>query len=587
MPGFDRDSLVGDVLDVPEGRSVLQRHLAGLVNSPLAGQLRFVTVDRLLGLPMVRCDADALLADLAGVDGAAAAPKEPEPRIVPRSDYEDDSVARGSATASYPGSVARYGRFELVLAGPSHGNPFTDVELSATFAQGDAAVTCGGFYDGDGRHVVRFLPLAEGEWRFVTTSTARSLDGIEGTVVVGAAAGHGPVRVDGRPGASYHFAHADGTRHVPLGTTCYAWTHQPEHLQRATLATLAAAPFTKLRLCVFPKSYLFNTNDPDRYPYERAADGSFDHTRFDPDYWRHLEGRIDDLAALGIEADLILFHAYDRWGFSAMSAAADDRYVAYAVRRLQAFPNVWWALANEYDLVWSKTTDDWERIAGVVGANDPVGHLTSIHNCFGHYDHTRPWVTHASVQRVDVYRTAENVTEWRREWGKPVVVDECAYEGNIDQGWGNITGEEMTRRFWEGAVRGGYVGHGETYLNDREELWWSKGGELVGSSPARIAFLQRVTEESPTGYLEPRPGEWDVPWCDSGSGADDYLICYFGFNQPSFRDVHLPEGRRYDVDILDTWNMTVERLPQRVENAVRVPLPARPFMAVRFVVAER
>ena len=37
-------------------------------------------------------------------------------------------------------------------------------------------------------------------------------------------------------------------------------------------------------------------------------------------------------------------------------------------------------------------------------------------------------------------------------------------EGNIPQGWGNITGEEMVRRFWEGTVQGGYVGHGDTFL---------------------------------------------------------------------------------------------------------------------------
>ena len=121
-------------------------------------------------------------------------------------------------------------------------------------------------------------------------------------------------------------------------------------------------------------------------------------------------------------------------------------------------------MANEYDLLWSKDEADWERLAAIVGEEDPFGHLNSIHNCRPFYDYSKPWITHVSVQRVDVYRTAENTDEWRERWGKPVVIDECAYEGDIDQGWGNITGEEMTRRFWEGAVRGGYVGHGETYL---------------------------------------------------------------------------------------------------------------------------
>ncbi len=320
---------------------------------------------------------------------------------------------------------------------------------------------------------------------------------------------------------TFHFAYADGTRYLPVGTTAYAWTHQPEPLQEQTLDTLAMSPFTKLRMCVFPKSYLYNTNDPEVYPFVRRDDGSFDTTRFDPAYFALLEQRILQLQQLGIEADLILFHAYDRWGFSELGRAADDRYVRYLVRRLGAYRSVWWSLANEYDLLWSKTVDDWERLAAIIVAEDPAHHLLSIHNCFGFYDYSRPWITHASMQRIDVYRTAENTDAWRTEWGKPVVIDECAYEGDIDQGWGNITGEEMTRRFWEGAVRGGYVGHGETYLNEREELWWSKGGELVGQSPARIRFLADITAESPTGVLDPLPGEWDLPW---GGVADEYLI---------------------------------------------------------------
>jgi hypothetical protein len=39
---------------------------------------------------------------------------------------------------------------------------------------------------------------------------------------------------------------------------------------------------------------------------------------------------------LGIEADLILWHPYDRWGFAEMGAANDDRYLRYAIARLGA-----------------------------------------------------------------------------------------------------------------------------------------------------------------------------------------------------------------------------------------------------------
>lgn len=122
------------------------------------------------------------------------------------------------------------------------------------------------------------------------------------------------------------------------------------------------------------------------------------------------------LEELGIEADLILFHAYDRWGFSTMSPGRDDRYVKYVVARLASHRNLWWSLANEYDLLFRKTTEDWERFAGIVQANDPGSHLLSIHNCADFYDYSRPWVTHSSIQRQDVHKTAEFTGEWRERW---------------------------------------------------------------------------------------------------------------------------------------------------------------------------
>ena len=62
-------------------------------------------------------------------------------------------------------------------------------------------------------------------------------------------------------------------------------------------------------------------------------------------------------------------------------------------------------------------------------------------------------------------------------------------EGDIQHGWGNLTGEEMLRRFWEAACRGGYPGHGETYLNKENILWWSHGGKLHGESHKRFGFF--------------------------------------------------------------------------------------------------
>jgi hypothetical protein len=192
-------------------------------------------------------------------------------------------------------------------------------------------------------------------------------------------------------------------------------------------------------------------------------------------------------------------------------------------------------------------------------------------------------VTHCSIQRVDVYRTAENTTQWREQWHKPIVLDEIGYEGDLDQGWGNLTAPELVRRFWEAAIRGGYGGHGETYYRDDEVIWWSKGGELHGESPARIAFLRRLTDEVPGGAIEPLPSEWDAPW---GGVPERHMIAYFGFNRPGFRTFSLPDEQEWRVDIIDTWGMTIERLEGLYRGTFTIPLPGRPYMAVRLIAVE-
>src|SRR5579884_2318231 len=293
-----------------------------------------------------------------------------------------------------PTRVEQWGIFELQLQGNAEGNPYLDGELTAQFSYKHRTIEVDGFYDGDGVYRVRFMPDTQGTWHYRTRSNQEALNNIEGTFtsVAPAANNHGPVRVAN----TYHFAYADGTPYRQIGTTCYAWAHQGKELEEQTLATLRAAPFNKLRMCVFPKHYVYNENEPEYYPFlcltrgsstwdsaqtlkDKSPEGwSFDFSRFDPAFFQHFERRIADLLALGIEADIILFHPYDRWGFSSMDAETDERYLRYIVARLAAYRNVWWSMANEYDLMASKTMADWDRFFRIVQERDPYQHLRSI-----------------------------------------------------------------------------------------------------------------------------------------------------------------------------------------------------------------
>jgi hypothetical protein len=467
--------------------------------------------------------------------------------------------------------------FELELSGPQNGNPFIDVEFSAEFRYKNRVVVADGFYDGDGTYRVRFMPDTTGEWSYHTRSSAAELDGKTGTFTCTATSpgNHGPVRVHD----TYHFAYADGSPYYQVGTTCYVWNHQGDALETQTLETLKTAPFNKMRMCVFPKDYLWNQNEPPYYPFERAADGGWDFTCFNPAYFRHLEGRVGDLLALGIEADIILFHPYDRWGFATMDAETDDRYLRYVVSRLAVYRNVWWSMANEFDLMQDKTMADWDRFFRVVQESDPYQHLRSVHNCRGFYDHGKPWVTHQSIQHSDLAST----DKWRNQYGKPVVVDECCYEGNVPKGWGNISAQEMVHRFWEGTARGGYVGHGETYLHPEDILWWSKGGVLHGQSPERIAFLRRILEDGPARGLDPVQGICAYREYPAVSKGDDYYLIYFSIKQPGVSTFNLPAGNRYKGEIIDTWDMTLTPLGDDLSGEITVELPSKPHIAVRFL----
>ena len=473
-------------------------------------------------------------------------------------------------------SVERWGVFEVELQGPAEGNPFVEVALGAEFRQGDAVFKVPGFYDGDGIYKVRFMPAQEGEWTYRTHSNAAALNGQSGSFCCTASApnNHGPVRVRHQ----YHFGYEDGTPYFPFGTTCYAWIHQGHALEQQTLKTLETAGFNKLRMCVFPKDYIFNKNEPVHYPFAKKADGSWDFTRYDVAFFRHLEQRVAQLGALGIEADIILFHPYDRWGYAKMAHEQDYAYLRYVVARLAALRNVWWSMANEYDfMLRDKPMEVWDRFFEIVQENDPYGHLRSIHNgrVDKNYDHTKPGVTHVCVQNWDV----KKMRQWRAAYGKPVIDDECEYEGNILRNWGNITARELVHRYWICIAYGGYAGHGETYEHPEDILWWSKGGVLHGESWPRLKFLRQIVEQGPAEGIEPFAGGF--PWDRTAAGQrGNYRLIYFGEHQPRHFGDGLPQEGRYEADVIDTWEMTVETLGT-FEGRASIELPGRPGLALR------
>jgi hypothetical protein len=240
-----------------------------------------------------------------------------------------------------------------------------------------------------------------------------------------------------------------------------------------------------------------------------------------------------------------------------MSKQEDDRYLRYCIARFSAFCNVWWSLANEYDFMsnvpkghrGNKEWADWDRFFSILEKEDPYQRLRGIHNGAKWYDHTKSWVTHSSIQTSDM----NGGVRFRAQYQKPVIYDECKYEGNIPIGWGNLTGRQMTQRFWLGTMSGCYVGHGETYKDPQDVLWWSKGAVLHGESPKRIQWLRDFMAKAPPfDELQPlgddkghfilaQPGKYYLLYCIGGRSAS----------------VQLVGNMAYKVDVIDPWEMTI------------------------------
>lgn len=482
-------------------------------------------------------------------------------------------------------------------------NPFG--EVTATFTdEAGVTTTVKGFAAADNVVKVRFYPSVCGEYTYEVSGAVTDSGSVICERAAEDTAAHGIVRACGT-----HFRYDDGTWFYPFGTTVYALVHQEKALVDRTMETLSKAPFNKVRMCVFPKHYDYNHNEPELFAFEKKRDGGFDMGRPCFAFFDELESRMKELDGMGIQCDLILFHPYDRWGFADLTMEEAKTYLDYLIRRLSAFPNVWWSLANEFDLM-KYTRKEWEEIAAFVAGQDAFHHLLSNHNCIEFWNFDNKDTTHVCLQ----IKNCDEVSSFLKKYDKPLMVDECCYEGNIAYEWGNISAFEMVNRFWIATVQGGYCTHGETYLSDDDVLWWSRGGILKGESAKRIAFLKDIIDAlpGPLAYCgfeftkerydeireHPEKAENDfwravasVPWERAkgamlngkeyvGSVGDEAYLKYLERKCAAVTQLHLSEEHRYDVEVIDVWNMTRNKVLAGVSGTVTVMLPGKEGTAV-------
>ena len=71
--------------------------------------------------------------------------------------------------------MKQYELFELIFHGEAMTDRWAQIDLRAEFTCGDTVKTVRGFYDGEGRYIVRFLPETAGKFNGRVNQTLKVL----------------------------------------------------------------------------------------------------------------------------------------------------------------------------------------------------------------------------------------------------------------------------------------------------------------------------------------------------------------------------------------------------------------------------
>ena len=134
MTTFGSRSALTNVLAQADARAVVEEIAPEVLDSSLVTSGEAFPLGSILRVILEPSDprVGEILRRLTEIEDLTPRPPEASP-IVATTDYESADTERGTAPMRYPAGAFANRMLEVTIAGPSHGNPFTDVELTARF----------------------------------------------------------------------------------------------------------------------------------------------------------------------------------------------------------------------------------------------------------------------------------------------------------------------------------------------------------------------------------------------------------------------------------------------------------------------
>ncbi len=333
-----------------------------------------------------------------------------------------DHIVKNTQTAPHRGVYEI--SFQTALNGQ---NPFFDISLQVIFVRPDSArVVVDGFYDGDNTYRARAYCDTPGQWKWSSVSNWADMNHKTGTFTVNSSSLKGKLRK--HPTDPHQFAYDNGEWFLHIGDTGYRYVTDTEPEWKAYIDQAAQAGFTKIRTWFC------------RGRSDVSALFQEDRMGMNLPYWQEIDRRV--AYALNQHPSLILqlipfgedTAEIRRYGDGDRASIFTARY---AQARFSSFPNIYWCVSNDRDIV-SREDKLGKRdiplsVIHTIGMDmrrrEPWGTLLTNHQRrFQGYSFTNAeWSDIITIEDLDQTDGRAVLLYWR--WGDdPVILDEDRYE---------------------------------------------------------------------------------------------------------------------------------------------------------------
>lgn len=391
--------------------------------------------------------------------------------------------------------VGKWDLFELSFKNEKiYDNPFQDVSLIGEFThiQSKSVVKIYGFYDGGTTWKIRFMPDREGEWRYKIYFSDAPAQAKEGSFICVPSQIKGPLKV--YRGNKIWFSYADGTPFYMFAFEAGEADVLPElGVLDETLDFLKKYGFNTI---VGPHCGLSETPGIGyRCPWVNTGEG-FDFSRYDLRFWRNMDKVIFSLKKRNMF--LIPFNIFGGTNnVPRMPKEEWENFIMYWTARWAGFYNVTFQPISEWEEGYKP--DEVLQILGLIRKYDPWGRLISVHS----WDYSKKALQIPRSDLYDYFTLQDKLTDWnywkyvgtmeeiRKVAVKPILAQECIWEGNGYQQEAGLDVDNLRRGSWTILLSGAYLSYGDEVTPPR------KIGERG------IHFSNMGTAMKPAGRLYP------------------------------------------------------------------------------------